>query len=202
MSHFDSQAPTWDENPKRSLMINAIAEALRSHLPLREDFRVMDYGCGTGELSLAILPWVGYVEGIDTSKGMIDRFSQKIQERSLPNIKAKFMRAGEALEGEFDLVVCNMVLHHIPDPLLYIRQFESSIRSGGHLAIIDLDKEDGSFHPQGTPGVFHQGFSYEEIRAWLDYCYLEERLHHPSLHLIQKNEREYPLTLTLAQKPH
>lgn len=200
MNYFDSKAATWDSNPKNAARTAHTAEVLRAHLPLGGDSRVLDYGCGSGELALALLPYVGYVKGVDTSKGMIERFKEKIKERGLTRVEAELVEAGAALEGGFDLIICNMVLHHIPDPLLYVRQFESSLVAGGFLAIIDLDKEDGSFHPPATPGVFHQGFSREEIGAWLAYSYLTERYHDPALHLIHKNERTYPITLTLAQK--
>ncbi|MGP1581070.1 MAG: class I SAM-dependent methyltransferase [Wolinella sp.] len=200
MNHFDSEAAKWDKNPEILQRSMRIAEQIRAKIPLDKHFRVLDYGCGTGELLLALQPYVSWLLGVDTSAGMVKRFLEKMKEAGLENISAQVLDFGEIPHGEFELVICSMVLHHIPDPILYLRELERLITPGGYLVIVDLAKENGSFHPKGMSGVFHEGFESEEIRAWLEYCYLEERLHDPRFYTIAKNAQEYPITFTIAQK--
>jgi len=46
------------------------------YLNLQPDDSLLDYGCGTGELSEYLSPWVRYL-GVDTSPGMLIRASQE-----------------------------------------------------------------------------------------------------------------------------
>ncbi len=200
MNPFDSHAMEWDKNPENLQRSRQLAEYLHVKIPLGKHSRVLDYGCGTGELLLALQPYVHQLLGVDTSAGMIERFLEKIRGAKLKNISAQVLDFGAIPGGEFELVICSMVLHHIPDPILYLRELERLLVPGGHLVIVDLAKEDGSFHPKNMGGVFHEGFESEEIRAWLEYCYLEEREHNACFYTISKNAREYPITLTIAQK--
>ena len=55
-----------------------------------------------------------------------------------------------------------MTMHHIKDVKAMFKKFYSMLKSGGFIAIADLDTEDGSFHSVDT-GVEHFGFDREEF---------------------------------------
>lgn len=81
-------------------------------LNLNGNERVLDLGCGDGEITLQIAQYVpnGEVIGIDASKGMIDAAVEKKK----GNLKFNLMDINElSYENEFDVIFSNATLHWI-----------------------------------------------------------------------------------------
>lgn len=156
---FDKDAALWDEKPARVKLVKDVAAAISRQIPLNPDMDVMDFGCGTGLLTTLIQPLVHSVTGVDSSRGMLDAFNKKIAKLNLYNVKTVFADpdGGEALTGQYDVVLSNMTLHHIREIKPLLAQFHNVIRQAGYLCIADLDSEEGRFHEDNT-GVFHFGF--------------------------------------------
>ncbi len=156
---FDREAAAWDENPGRLRMTNAIADAIAQEIKLNSEMDVLDFGCGTGIITVRLCPLVRSVMAVDGSQGMLDVLQAKIKEFNLSNVRTHRLdfEGGELLKGTYDLVVCSMTLHHVKetDPLLV--QFYKVLNAGGHLCIADLDPDDGQFH-ENNDGVAHFGF--------------------------------------------
>jgi 2-polyprenyl-3-methyl-5-hydroxy-6-metoxy-1,4-benzoquinol methylase len=161
---FDAVAATWDENPVRVQRAHDLAEAMRRLVPLRPDMRLMDYGCGTGLVALALQPYVGVVVAADNAPGMLAELTGKLQAAGLSNVAAQQVDLErEAWTGEpFDVIVSSMALHHIRAAALVVKRLAGALRPGGWLAIADLAGGSDSFHPDPT-GVFHHGFSAETM---------------------------------------
>ena len=51
-----------------------------------------------------------------------------------------------------------MALHHVEDIGATLGSIEAALAPGGWIGLIDLDKEDGSFHDPDQPGIHHHGF--------------------------------------------
>jgi 2-polyprenyl-3-methyl-5-hydroxy-6-metoxy-1,4-benzoquinol methylase len=66
---FDEKAAEWDANPARVALARAVVDSIRAAVPLRPDVRVLDFGAGTGLVSLGLLPFVGEVTAMDASDG-------------------------------------------------------------------------------------------------------------------------------------
>ena len=49
---FDRVAAEWDSNPDRVALAGAVAKAIRKAVPLRADMCTLDFGAGTGLLTL------------------------------------------------------------------------------------------------------------------------------------------------------
>jgi trans-aconitate methyltransferase len=97
----------------------------------------MDYGCGTGETTIALArSYAGSrVTGIDTATGAID-FARTTYQES----RVQFSTDLDGIEeGAFDLCYVNGVFHHIPPgsrkkALEWIR---SRLKTGGVLALFE-----------------------------------------------------------------
>ena len=63
--------------------------------------------------------------------------------------------------------------------------------------MVDLDKEDGSFHAEGTEGIFHFGFERNDLQGILEkYGFVDIRFE--TIHTIIKEEMYYPVFLVIA----
>ncbi len=162
---FNKEAAQWDQNPGRLKLAESVFKAIKSHPGLSKNMNVMDFGCGTGLLSLHILPLVKSVTGIDSSTGMLEVLNSKIEIQKLSGIKTIYIDIdkGDRLAGEYDLITCSMTMHHIKDPSSLIEQFYDIVRPGGYLCIADLDPDSGLFHEKND-GVFHFGFSRDDVK--------------------------------------
>jgi 2-polyprenyl-3-methyl-5-hydroxy-6-metoxy-1,4-benzoquinol methylase len=69
--------------------------------------------------------------------------------------------------GPFDLIVTAMAFHHLKDPKAVLSLFKKHLTPAGRVFVIDLDEEDGSFHPDNEGmGVHHFGFSKNTMESW------------------------------------
>ena len=162
---FDKEAASWDEHPPRVKLAKDIAGAITKQIVLTPEMDVMDFGCGTGLLTLQILPLVRSITGVDSSRGMLDVLNTKIAEQKLKNIETLLvdLDKGDTLEGKYDLVFSNMTLHHVREIEPLFDQFHKITAPGGHLCVADLDLDGGQFHADKT-GVFHFGFARKALR--------------------------------------
>jgi ubiquinone/menaquinone biosynthesis C-methylase UbiE len=167
--NFNEAASSWDEEPRRVHLASEVAEAVKREVALSSDMDVLDYGCGTGLVSLFLQPLVRSITGADTSDGMLEILRAKVTAQRLSNVKTLLLEAGqESLPPEsFDLVVSSMTLHHVEDLDTLLRDFYRVLRPGGLLALADLDTEDGSFHGHVLSAA-HSGFDRERMRGMLE----------------------------------
>jgi ubiquinone/menaquinone biosynthesis C-methylase UbiE len=200
-NRFDEVASTWDEEPRRAELASAVAAAVRRSVTLTPDLHVLDFGCGTGLVSLLLQPFVGRLTGADTSEGMLGQFRRKIEAKSLANVETVHLdpAAPRLPDGPFDLVVSSMALHHVEDLAPLFRRFHEVLRPGGVVALADLDREDGTFHDDAR-GVFHLGFDRSAIVSSLTGAGFES-VAASTATVTRKNDREYPVFLVTARKP-
>ncbi len=162
---FDKEAAAWDENPGRVRMTNAITDAIAEDIKLKADMDVLDFGCGTGLITVRLSPLVHSVTAVDGSQGMIDILQAKVRSRNLTNVETRRLdfEKGEVLRGNYHLIICSMTLHHIGEIGPLLDQFYKVLKDGGYLCIADLDPDDGQFHGNND-GVLHWGFERSKLR--------------------------------------
>jgi 2-polyprenyl-3-methyl-5-hydroxy-6-metoxy-1,4-benzoquinol methylase len=156
---FDAAAASWDEQPLRVQMANDVARAISREVALNADMEVLDFGCGTGLLTLQLAPRVRSVTGVDSSRGMLNVLAAKIAQQKVANVRTMRLdlEAGDVLADTYDLIVSNMTLHHVREIGPLLGQFHQVLSPGGYLCLSDLDLDDGLFHGD-SQGVFHNGF--------------------------------------------
>lgn len=104
---------------------------------LAPGMRVLDVGCGTGDVSFLAARLVGpsgQVIGLDRAPKAVATAQRRAQNLELTN--TRFV-VGEAstltFEAPFDAAVGRFVLLHCPDPAALVRQVATQVRSGGVL---------------------------------------------------------------------
>ncbi len=200
-NRFDEAAGTWDEAPHRVQMAAAVADEIRVRAPLSPALDVLDFGCGTGLLTLALQPLVRTVTGADTSTAMLDVLRAKARDRRLANVATLLLeRDGPPAlaPAHADLIVSSMALHHVRDLAPTLRAFFEHLRAGGRVALADLDREDGTFHDDARD-LFHLGFDRAEMKALLADAGFAEPVATTAT-VVRKNDREYPIFLFTGTK--
>jgi ubiquinone/menaquinone biosynthesis C-methylase UbiE len=110
---------------------------------LRPGMRVLDVGCGPGDVSFVAARLVGStgtVLGVDAAPEMIELARARAAEQGLPAVH--FMRAAIdaiALDEPVDAVVGRLILMHLPDPAATLRHLSSLVRPGGVIAFSEND---------------------------------------------------------------
>jgi len=162
---FDTAAANWDEQPARVQMANDVAAAMAREVTLTPDTEVLDFGCGTGLLTLQLAPQVKSITGVDSSRGMLNVLAAKVTKLNVGNVRTLLLdlEAGDTLPDTYDLIVSNMTLHHIREVGPLLDRFHQAIVPGGHLCLSDLDPDEGLFHSDSR-GVFHAGFDRGALR--------------------------------------
>jgi 2-polyprenyl-3-methyl-5-hydroxy-6-metoxy-1,4-benzoquinol methylase len=162
---FDKVAATWDENPGRVKMANNVANSVLDAININSSMQVLDFGCGTGLLTLRLQPLVASITAVDSSAGMLEVLNKKIESQNLTNVKTQHLdiEQGDVLEGAYDLIVSSMTLHHVRETKSLIDQFYQISAPNGYLCIADLDTDHGQFHGNNE-GVFHFGFDRDVMR--------------------------------------
>jgi tRNA (cmo5U34)-methyltransferase len=190
---FDQEAATWDENPRRVRLAKAVAQTIAQRVPLSGAMDVLDFGCGTGLLTLKLQPSVGTITGADTSPGMLEVLRQKVLDQGLDGVDSFLLGTEGSLQGTYDLIVSSMTLHHVQDLVLLFQRFRAHLRPGGRVALADLDQEDGSFH-ENAADVFHLGFRRDALKALLAEAGFVE-LEDTTAFELRRNGRDYPVFL-------
>jgi demethylmenaquinone methyltransferase/2-methoxy-6-polyprenyl-1,4-benzoquinol methylase/phosphoethanolamine N-methyltransferase len=134
--------------------------------------RVLDVGCGTGSLTLALKAQVGAtgsVDGIDASSEMIAAARRKTVKAG---VQAQFQEGlAEKLpfaDSSFDLVVSQLALHHLPGDLKQ-RAFEEMARvskPGGRCLIVDFEPPRSGLGGFVAKGLFGSVMAQTDVRHY------------------------------------
>jgi ubiquinone/menaquinone biosynthesis C-methylase UbiE len=111
--------------------------------------RILDLGCGTGQLTRRIAAAAGAtgrVLGIDRSEEQLEQARRPASASSEAAIE---FRAGDVLAldlaqsewGSFDVAHTRFLLEHLPDPLTVVRSMVRAVKPGGRIVLEDEDHE-------------------------------------------------------------
>jgi len=188
ISHFNESASQWDSESKIEMM-RLLAKKTMNVLHLTEPLDIMDFGCGTGLYGLEFSAHAKTLLGVDTSPGMLEAFDKKTEGSSKISSQLIDLEK-EDLDLKFDLILSSMAFHHLSQPSEMISKMKTMLKRGGRLAIVDLDEEDGTFHPDNKGmGVKHFGFNKGQLSQWASEAHMN--LHHEIINSIEKEGRVY-----------
>jgi len=166
MNEFDIKAAGWDANPMHLERSKSIAAKLMEMVPLSENMTALEFGAGTGLLSLELKGKFSEITLLDNSKEMVRIMNEKIISQGILNMEAHVLDLEkEDFPGQYDIIYTQMVFHHVSDIENILKKFHALLKPGGFLAIADLYPEGGSFHDASFAG--HRGFDPEQLAETL-----------------------------------
>ena len=137
--------------------------ALFTAAGIRPGMRVLDMGCGAGDVAFAAAELVGrdgLVVGLDRSPQAVARARIRAAQRGLTQVRFVEGDIHEpAPGGPFDAIIGRLVLMYVPDPAAVLRQQATVLRPGGLVAPVEFDLATARALP-ATPLV-------SQAHAWL-----------------------------------
>lgn len=159
---FEQMAKRYDTE-ERIELAKVIVKEVRPQLRNSNSKSLIDYGSGTGLISLELSDLVDSILLVDSSKQMLEVAKAKISHNRMTNAKVLYSDfTQETTELKADIVLMSLVLLHIPDTKQILKELFKILNNGGKLIIIDFDKNDKINHPK-----VHNGFSHEELKKRL-----------------------------------
>ena len=163
MNEFDIKASSWDQNPMHWERSEAVAKQIIERIALKPSMKALEYGAGTGITSFILRDRLKEITMVDFSAEMVKIMNEKIASSGVKNLKTIMfdLEKNNWTGDKFDLVITQMVMHHVNNIEVILEKFFHIINPGGFLAIADLYAEDGSFHGDGFTG--HKGFDTDKL---------------------------------------
>jgi ArsR family transcriptional regulator len=160
---FSASAAQWDA--LRAELFGQRADLLALPGLLDEDWTVGDLGCGTGQVAVALAPFVRGVIAVDQSRAMLA--AARVRLKGMDNVE---LRSGDLEElpiedRALDAAVLLLVLHYVVDPARALAEARRVLKPGGRLLVMDMTPHAREEYRQ-TMGHVWQGFDAEQIGAW------------------------------------
>ncbi|HEX6575164.1 MAG TPA: metalloregulator ArsR/SmtB family transcription factor [Gemmatimonadaceae bacterium] len=173
---FSSSAGQWDR--MRVDLFGQRADLLGLLGLLDDSWFVGDLGCGTGQLSESLAPFVSKVIAVDDSAAMLGAARRRLAAMNNVEVKSGRLEALPIEDGSLDAALLFLVLHYVPEPETAIREAYRTLKPNGRLLIVDMmphDREDLS-HEMGH---VWRGFSEEQIASMLGESGFSAARYHP-----------------------
>jgi ubiquinone/menaquinone biosynthesis C-methylase UbiE/DNA-binding transcriptional ArsR family regulator len=127
---------------------------------------VGDLGCGTGQVSAALAPFVARVIGIDGSAAMLQAAKKRLQPFDNIELRRGELEALPVDDRRLDAAMLMLVLHHVPEPPRALAEVARVVAPGGRVVVVDMLPHDRDSYRQQMGHVW-LGFSDDHIRGLL-----------------------------------
>lgn len=167
---FDRHASRFQERQSQIVTLDqyeASLEELLGALALPISATVLEVGPGTGELLVKLRKKYARVHALDSSEEMLARTRAAMDQLGLNGIHYHFgtLERAEELGLYPELVVLNMVLHHMASPAAAFKRCAEVLAAGGALLVADLNPHTQSWVRE-LCGDLWLGFEREDLTNW------------------------------------
>jgi len=148
---------------EQGALLEELTAAVFQRAGLRAGMRVLDIGCGVGDVSLLAARLVGpqgAVLGIDRADSSVETARKRANVLGVGH--ARFEQSDLATldaQQTFDALVGRLVLLYLPDPAATLKRLSRNLRPGGIIAFQEFDMSATSQVPAGE--------LFLAVRKWL-----------------------------------
>jgi 2-polyprenyl-3-methyl-5-hydroxy-6-metoxy-1,4-benzoquinol methylase len=101
--------------------------------------RILDAGCGTGELTKKLTMYAKEIIGIDVSENMVHEAKRRNHDEKINYIKISVEKYLEETEKQFDVIISIAALHHMNEEEI-LKAMKGKLTKDGKILILDLVK--------------------------------------------------------------
>ncbi len=147
MEHnFNHKARTFD-SPKNRLLADLVRQEMKTQLSDFSDKTILDFGGGTGLLTLPLAKESQSITLVDISENMLEQARLKAEKEGVSNLNLLQQDLLiQPLNQVFDIIVVSRVLHHVPDVEETLAMFQDHLAEDGSLFIADFVKTKENHH--------------------------------------------------------
>src|ERR1700704_2613234 len=127
---------------------------------------VGDLGCGTGQVSAALAPFVGRVVAVDASAAMLQAAKKRLHGFENIDLRRGELEALPIDDDRLDAATLMLVLHHVAEPARALAEVARVLKPEGRVIIADMLPHDRDNYRQQM-GHIWLGFSDEHITGML-----------------------------------
>lgn len=161
---------------QQAAFLNELTGDVLERAGLRPGMRVLDIGCGVGDVSFLaakIVGSTGSVVGLDRDDDSLERARLRASAAQLTNVEFRREELPEiGGEGQFDALIGRLVMLYFPDPAAALRQMLARVVGGGVVAFHEPDLSRASAIPP-VPTVTE---SVERMVAVFQRCGFHPRI--------------------------
>jgi ArsR family transcriptional regulator len=127
---------------------------------------VGDLGCGTGQLTETVAPYVKQMIAVDGSMDMLDAARQRLGGARNVDLRQGELENLPIDTGELDVAMLSLVLHYSPSPARALTEVGRVVRPGGRVLVVDMLPHERQEYQQQMGHVW-LGFSEKQIAKFL-----------------------------------
>lgn len=153
--------------------MSSLLDLLRD-LELNDQLTVMEVGPGTGELLVRLAQQFKEVIALDNALEMLNLARATVTGEQLHNVTFIHGDTHTALARNVrcDLILYDMVLHHLPAPQEAFAHAATLLQEGGLLLIVELCHHDQDWARESC-GDLWLGFDHDEMNDWAAQAHLQ-----------------------------
>jgi ubiquinone/menaquinone biosynthesis C-methylase UbiE/DNA-binding transcriptional ArsR family regulator len=170
-SFFSTRAGQWDR--LRAELYGAGADVTPLGALLDPSWAVGDLGCGTGQTTAALAPFVGKVIAVDESSAMLAAARKRLDTRANVELRSGSLEDLPIDDASLDAAVLSLVLHFVVDPPKALAEAARVLRPGGRLLIVDMLPHEREEY-RTAMGHLWLGFGEQQLAGWLDDAGFEQ----------------------------
>jgi ubiquinone/menaquinone biosynthesis C-methylase UbiE len=132
VKHFNSTAEEYD-NSFDGKFVKVMYQPLLDELDKNVEGKLLDVGCGTGNILCKLVNGKRELFGIDLSENMVRECSKRMGSHA--DIKIADAEHIPYKDNFFDVLICNASFHHYPHPEEVLKEMKRVLKNGGRLLI-------------------------------------------------------------------
>jgi ubiquinone/menaquinone biosynthesis C-methylase UbiE len=162
---FSSTAGQWDR--VRAELYGGRADLTPLAALLDPAWTVADLGCGTGQTTATLAPFVGRVIAVDDSTAMLAAARRRLADRDNVDLRSGRLEELPIENGALDVAILSLVLHFVVDPIVALTEAARTLRAGGRLLVVDMLPHEREEY-RTTMGHLWLGFEAAQLTGWLE----------------------------------
>jgi ArsR family transcriptional regulator len=161
---FSSSAGQWDRMREDLFGDRFHLTALAAFADQR--WVVGDLGCGTGQVSAVLAPFVKRVVGVDASAAMLQAARRRLRGVDNVDLRRGELEALPIDDAQLDAATLMLVLHHLPEPEKALAEVARVLKPGGRVLIVDMLPHDREGYRKQMGHVW-LGFAEDHVQRLL-----------------------------------